>query len=218
VAPLMTILVKVYSGWITALPPAPTGVQAAMKGQYWFVAGVPVPDSSATGMGAMLTLAAWTIVGTGQPSLATVYFYGLEGGGDDCCAGSGLVGVAPPQLVRGVPLTLAPIVWSILATGFGAGAGMFNGTWTLTLRQILGGVCLWDNGGDGNGTPGVELCCESPLAQTWQLSFRTNSKPPIRYTLPADQWNTVSANVMSLSVSAGFPANAVPRSLTVKPG
>src|SRR5262249_11508200 len=145
--------------------------------QQWFVGPIPVPDSSPAAPGAKLTMYAWTIVGTGPPSVDIQPFYGLEGGGTDCCAGSVILGSShASQTARGVPLTLAPIVWSILATGFGAGAGMFNGTWTLTLRQILGGVCLWDNGGDRNGTPRVELLCESPLAQTWQLSFETHSK------------------------------------------
>jgi hypothetical protein len=211
---LVNILVKAYLGWSPVIPPTPEGQPATITGQNWFIANVPVPDSSSVAPGAKLTLVAWTVSGTGIAAQDIQPFYGLEGGGTDCCAGSGQV--APRAHSAGVALAMAPVLWSVLAAGFGAGAALFNGTWSLTLRHITGGFCLWDNGGGGD-TPLVELRCESPLALAWQLRFQTDSAA-VHYTLPAVQWNPLNSNVLRLHEGDGFPEGALPESLTVQPG
>jgi hypothetical protein len=91
----------------------------------------------------------------------------------------------------------------------------FNGSWMLELRKS-NGTLVWGNAGDGKRTPQVELCCESPLAVTWRLTFH-HASGDATYTLDAEKWGLVSANAMHLE-SNGKSAKEAPERVTVVPG
>ncbi len=211
------VTVKVYSGFNPVISYTPEGKSFLHNGGNWCLTDVPVPNSSSTAPGSELTVVVWATIGSSILSREEQQFYGLEGGGTDCCAGSGNIVPEVLASARTVPLSLAPVFWSVLASGFGAGATFFNGTWLLTLGKITGGVCTWANEGDGITTPHVELSCESPLAETWKLYLR-NSVTEVTYTLPAGEWNALKTNRLSLSSRNGFPAGVIPETITVQPG
>ena len=45
-----------------------------------------------------------------------------------------------------------------------------------------------------------------------------NGRAPVEYALPAGEWSALNANVLRLQSGDGYPAGALPESLTVRPG
>src|SRR5687767_7796977 len=83
------IKVQVRSGHSLPLPSSPGGVDVSPQGDRWAVTGLSVPNSSPSPNSAPLTIHAWFMAGTGAPEVDTKEFHGQQGGGTDCCAGSG---------------------------------------------------------------------------------------------------------------------------------
>jgi hypothetical protein len=153
----------------------------------------------------------WVLVNKG--------FLGLQATAVSCCEGSAQFRVAQQQAgyTAGVALSMAPLLWELVAKGFEAGKTIFNGAWVLDLRHVVGGYCVWDNGGDGVKVPHVELRCESPLVTTWELTFRNGSGTSVRYTRRAVDWNPLASNVLHRDTN-GEATTTAPDEITVTPG
>jgi len=140
---------------------------------------------------------------------------------DEClgCVGSGSGGIGSIGIVSGsaakgqVALSMAPLMWGLLVSGFEAAKGVLNGPFALDLKHVVGGYCVWDNGGDGAATPRVELRCESPLVTTWRLTL-THGATVETYTRPAAEWNPLTPNAV---VRAGRTGTGVPDQLILTP-
>ncbi len=223
---VLTARVRVYSGNVGASVPINdhVGAQDAddIGGNRWCIRAVNVPALAASGP-TTLTMAAWTVdtAGNRVGTPEVVVFQGTLNAGTGCetvCCGSGSgsggmqVGTAP---YGSVALSMAPLMWGLLVAGFEAGRGLLNGQWALDLKHVVGGYCVWDNGGDGEKTPLVELRCESPFAVTWKLTLKHGAVSE-EYTRPATEWDPLTANVVRRAGTP--PAAGVADQLTVIPG
>jgi len=140
--------------------------------------------------------------------LASVLFNGVCAADTDCGSGSGCpVGVPLAGGEVSDVVDIAPMLWSVRASGFRGGpATAFNGTRVLTLRRGPGMRSLWDNGADGVQVPRIELRYTS-LAGAWQLEFR-HGNLVVTYATPWRDWIRLNANVMHLegqNLSESFP-------------
>lgn len=172
--------------------------------------------------GVLSTLVVWAVFpgGTGPVEVRRFSrFYGWTAGQVECelggGSGCGSESVAGGGgIVAAVGLTLAPLLWNVTAAGFAAGKALFNGPWALALRGTPNGHCTWDNGGDGEKIPRVELTCESPVVTTWRLALR-HGADVVEYTRDAGEWNPVGANDLRRTACA---AGTAPDRLTLTPG
>jgi hypothetical protein len=147
--------------------------------------------------------------------LATVPFTPIAASATQCrSSGSGGSGGAP----FGVPVprphagATVPRQWTVTAAGFSVGATVvFNAIWMLTLRRPAGDEAVWNNGGDGRGSPLVEMRREGSV---YVLGFRYGSAE-VHYIKPATEWQPLGANVLALAGKE--PASGVPPALTVVP-
>jgi len=129
---------------------------------------------------------------------------------DTQCGGGG-----PPKSKTQKTAGLAPQRVSVTALGFVlAGTTVFNGTWQLTLRQLADLVCLWDNGGDGQETPRVELCLAAPQSTEWRLRFQ-HREHQVDYIQVVEEWKWLGENTLCLR--EGVHKSQVPTSLRVEP-
>ncbi len=84
--PGLVVRVKTFAGNVLTDPATPQGDFVTPSGQNWFKTGLAVDTSSATSPGATLTIAAWVVDGTTVVQHQQQTFFGLVGGGRDCCA------------------------------------------------------------------------------------------------------------------------------------
>ncbi len=230
--PIKAIYARIHPGHLLAgdvktLPPHPPASDTLRRvivgaSPDWHFDDVP-NASVATTPGAKNTLVIWAEFTT-VPEISTFqHFSGVAAAKVKCDCdriGSGMP-YGPPPAAKAKPtvaLAMAPLVWHLLANGFSAASSLFNGSWSLSLRQTIGGQCVWDNGGNGTSVPLVELRCESPLSQTWQLAFRYKGLASPKYERPAIEWNTLKPNTIFVRTDNGVDLKTVPQSLTILPG
>ncbi|WP_157369460.1 hypothetical protein [Zavarzinella formosa] len=156
------------------------------------------------------------------PRIAHIYVKEDEGkfcGRGEGSGGSGPCGSQnasqPAKSSASVALTTAPLVWGLLTAGLEIGRSFLNGPLALNFRDGTEGFCVWDNGGDGEQTPHVELRCESPMVTAWRLTIRRGSEAPVEYVRPATEWNPLTPNVIYRAAKAD---TAAPEQLTLIPG
>jgi hypothetical protein len=120
----------------------------------------------------------------------------------------------PAQAARVVHT--APRQWQVDATGFARGGGPFHNRWLLALRPGCCTALVWDNGGDAAAVPLVELRCRGVIASEWRLTFR-HGDALVEFTLPADEWNDLGANVFATVAACRGDGDGVPASVPVTP-
>ncbi len=101
------------------------------------------------------------------------------------------------------PLTfeLLPVRWSVDVKGFAGGElARANGCWVMRLMTAPKQKILYCNGGDGLSVPRVQLVCESPFAEAWQLRFEVGNSR-VTYFLPATKFNQQGKNTFGQAVS-----------------
>ena len=199
------------------------GVPHQTANNVWYFESISDATASAAGFGAKNILAVWAVpAGTGMvpEKLQTINFFGSPATTTDCAlfAGGGQAGDSPGRgcLTAATMLATAPLMWTLMTDGFQVGRGLLNGFWNLHLNADAPGHFVWDNGGDGVGTPRVELRAEKPLVTSWRLTLRAGGDT-VEYLRPAGEWNPLAANALH-HVRNGHPAGAVPPALTVTPG
>ncbi len=217
------IRVKVFNHNPTAADLEPCPVDAkpvSTTGTSWCVNNLQVPAYAVAGTTGTLFIVAWQLNLNGTTADKAILDFSASDLAGDLCIGCGsiygsggmMVGAAPKGSVA---LSMAPLMWGLLVAGFEAGRGLLNGQWALDLKHVVGGYCVWDNGGDGETTPLVELRCESPFAVTWKLTLKHGAVSE-EYTRPATEWDPLTANVVRRAGTP--PAAGVADQLTVIPG
>lgn len=199
--------------------PGVGATQATYDGTRWCANNVAAP---AIPSGGVLYIAVWLMNDNTVPSTVgdrnKTSFSASDTAGigcPGCGSGSGPMGVAAGggTTAGAVALSMAPLMWGLLVSGFEAAKGVLNGPFALDLKHVVGGYCVWDNGGDGAATPRVELRCESPLVTTWRLTL-THGATVETYTRPAAEWNPLTPNAV---VRAGRTDKGVPDQLILTP-
>ena len=113
---------------------------------------------------------------------------------------------------------LLPVRWRLQTKSFqGGGAEVFNGSWTVTLQSTLDQRVVYCNGGDGVKCPRVQMVCESPFAEVWELRFRLGTTH-ITYSLAAAEFQRQSENRFSLPYAdCADEDTALPLAVVVRP-
>ncbi len=108
----------------------------------------------------------------------------------------------------------APLQWVLRVAGFTGDLACFNGSWRLDARNPRDGRRAWDNGGDADASPLVELSCDGQ--GTRRLLFRLGGFS-VTYARAAGSWNALGSNILAGPTAAGGCTGTAPPSLVIEP-
>ena len=136
-------------------------------------------------------------------------FIGQCGGATACGGGGGMA-----AFDAALSVTFGPVQWNLDVAGFlEAHNGGFNGAWVLSLRVTVGPGPVWDNGGDGELIPHIELRCPGPGERAWRLRLR-HGPALAEYEAEAAERHALGRLTLGRLAAA---LDAVPAALTLEP-
>lgn len=216
---------RAYAGTFDATNPGPVPATPPANAQCkdnagavalagWYLDQIPGAVCMQTGVGAPNTLVVWakfTMAGPYSPP-NFVHFEGTCGFTTSCPPPATFM---PPSMYSRpaiVALSTTPRAWRVEGD-----SEALKGVWRLELRGTDKGVCTWDNAAGAAETFLVRLSCESPVASLWRLTFQLNNDR-LCYTLSADAWQAMGANVLALAPAETKCGFAPPATIRVTPG
>jgi hypothetical protein len=203
-----------------AIPGCPTGtttweISRSVTSPYCTVSPADIPNVLFSDTGTDNKLAVWAIVsGQTTPLFQSVTFSGVRDTDTECGGGSVtlVAGAASQSAVIGT----APGEWQVAGEGFGDGPeASLNRAWRVRLRTGAALEAVWDNGGDGQTVPAVELR-HCPLKGCWDLVFRFRSVLIVYRSSGAD-WHWLGVNVLLLAAETSVGFRHVPSQVRLLP-